>query len=148
MIFRFFLRERNARENFWNTVDPKKMFTPRHPWVEQCKMGFHPPLFKKNFTPLPEHRCIGLSICMLKDEKGCPRCGGAVFQAEEIIEKGISFHKKCFTCCQCTRPLNDKLQVFIGFDNEVYCKVCYPSITHTPLPLDPSDKSKVKGKKS
>ena len=32
----------------------------------------------------------------IKDEgKGCPRCGGAVFQAEEIIEKGLSFHKKC-----------------------------------------------------
>ena len=66
-----------------------------------------------------------------------PRCGGAVFANEEIIEKGISFHKKCFTCCQCTRPLNDKLQVFIGFDKEVYCKVCYPKIMHTPLPMDP-----------
>ena len=74
-----------------------------------------------------------------------PRCGGAVFANEEIIEKGISFHKKCFTCCQCTRPLNDKLQVFIGFDKEVYCKVCYPKIMHTPLPMDPKDKSKVKG---
>ena len=60
------------------------------------------------------------------------------------MEKGVSFHKKCFTCRTCTRPLSDKLQVFIGFDNEVYCKVCYPKITHTPLPMDPNDKSKLK----
>ena len=64
----------------------------------------------------------------IKDEKGCPRCGGAVFQNEEIIEKGISYHKKCFTCHQCNRPLTDKLQVFNGFDQEIYCKVCYPKI--------------------
>ena len=79
----------------------------------------------------------------IKDEdKGCPRCGGAVYQAEEIIEKGISFHKKCFTCKNCSRPLNDKLQVFHGFDQELYCKVCYPSITHTPLPMDPRSRMK------
>ena len=80
----------------------------------------------------------------IKDEKGCPRCGGAVFQNEEIIEKGISYHKKCFTCHQCNRPLTDKLQVFNGFDQEIYCKVCYPKIMHTPLPMDPKDKIKVK----
>ena len=74
-----------------------------------------------------------------------PRCGGAVYANEEIIEKGISFHKKCFTCYQCTRPLNDKLQVFIGFDKEVYCKVCYPKIMHTPLPMDPKGQIISKG---
>jgi hypothetical protein len=84
--------------------------------------------------------CIWYDSSTIKDEKGCPRCGGAVFQNEEIIEKGISFHKKCFTCCQCNRPLTDKLQVFNGFDQEIYCKVCYPKIIHTPLPMDPKDK--------
>ena len=75
---------------------------------------------------------------------GCPRCGGAVFQAEEVIEKGISFHKRCFTCKTCQKPLNDKLQVFVGFDQEIYCKICYPAITHTPLPMDPNIRNKVK----
>ena len=87
--------------------------------------------------------CTWYDSSAIKDEdKGCPRCGGAVYQAEEIVEKGISFHKKCFTCKKCTRPLNDKLQVFNGFDHEIYCKVCYPSITHTPLPMDPRSRMK------
>ena len=85
--------------------------------------------------------CTWYDSSTIKDEKGCPRCGGAVYQAEEIIEKGVSFHKKCFTCKKCTRPLNDKLQVYHGFDKEIYCKVCYPSISHTSLPMEPRMKS-------
>ena len=27
-------------------------------------------------------------------ENLCPRCGGSVFQAEEIVEKGLSYHKR------------------------------------------------------
>jgi hypothetical protein len=76
--------------------------------------------------------------------KGCPRCGGAVFQAEEVIEKGISFHKKCFTCINCKRPQTDKLQVFVGFDNQIYCKTCYPKIWHTPLPMEADNRTKIK----
>ena len=67
-----------------------------------------------------------------------------LFQAEEVIEKGVSFHKKCFTCKSCSKPLNDKLQIYVGFDKEIYCKICYPAITHTPLPMDPTNRSKVK----
>ena len=100
----------------------------------------------EKFQDHADKACIWYDSSTIKDDKGCPRCGGAVYQAEEIIEKGISFHKKCFTCCKCTRPLNDKLQVYIGFDKEVYCKVCYPSITHTPI--DPKDRTKVKGTKN
>ncbi len=43
--------------------------------------------------------------------QGCPRCGGSVFKAEEVVEKGQIFHKKCFTCIKCNRPQDDKLQV-------------------------------------
>ncbi len=45
--------------------------------------------------------------------QGCPRCGGAVFQAEGVVEKGLAYHKKCFTCVKCNRPQDDKLQVRI-----------------------------------
>ena len=75
--------------------------------------------------------------------KSCPRCNGAVFQAEEVIEKGLSYHKRCFTCVNCNRPQTDKLQVFVGFDSQLYCKTCYPKIWHTPLPLD-SSRAKIK----
>ena len=78
------------------------------------------------------------------DGKGCPRCGGAVFKAEEIVEKGRNFHKACFTCKKCKRPQADKLQVFVGFDEEIYCKGCYPNLQHTPLGMD-SDTSKIQG---
>ena len=64
------------------------------------------------------------------------------FQAEEIVEKGHSYHKRCFTCINCNRPQLDKLQVYVGFDHQIYCKTCYPKIWHTPLPLE--SRSKIK----
>ena len=59
------------------------------------------------------------------DGKGCPRCQGKVYTAEQIIEKGRNFHVGCFTCKTCKKPLSNKLQVCVGFDEEVYCKNCY-----------------------
>ena len=53
--------------------------------------------------------------------QGCPRCGGSVFKAEEVIEKGRTYHKKCFTCVKCNRPQDDKLQVWI---NLIGIKAC------------------------
>ena len=49
-------------------------------------------------------------LCCCKHE-ACPRCGGAVFEAEKVVEKGLAYHKKCFTCSKCNRPQDDKLQV-------------------------------------
>ena len=66
------------------------------------------------------------------DGKGCPRCGGAVFKQEEVMEKGRNFHKRCFSCKKCHRPQADKLQVFVGQDEEIYCRNCYPDLEHTP----------------
>ena len=79
-----------------------------------------------------------------EQSQGCPRCGGAVFQAEAVSEKGLTYHKRCFTCVNCNRPQNDKLQVFVGFDKQLYCKTCYPKIWHTPLPIEASNRSKIK----
>ena len=41
--------------------------------------------------------------------KGCPRCGGEVFHAELMFSKDKKYHKKCFTCKSCTRPLDSML---------------------------------------
>ena len=57
-----------------------------------------------------------------------------MFEAERITEKGKNYHRRCFTCCKCSRPQDDKLQVFVGFDSKIYCSVCYPKPQHTPLP--------------
>ena len=59
------------------------------------------------------------------------------------MEKGKNFHQSCFTCKECKKPLNDKLQVFVNND-EVYCKTCYPKITQT-LAIYSSDTSVIKG---
>ncbi|BES90878.1 muscle lim protein [Nesidiocoris tenuis] len=56
--------------------------------------------------------------------QGCPRCGGAVFAAEQQLAKGTMWHKKCFNCCQCHRPL-DSMLACDGPDKEIYCKACY-----------------------
>jgi len=34
-----------------------------------------------------------------KEEKdGCPRCGGAVYEAEKVPIKNDNYHKRCFNC--------------------------------------------------
>ena len=68
------------------------------------------------------------------ENQGCPKCGGSVFEAERITEKGRNYHKRCFVCCKCKRPQDDKLQVFVGFDSKIYCSVCYPRPSYTTLP--------------
>ena len=73
----------------------------------------------------------------------CPRCGGIVFHAERMLSKenvstinisilsililmfGFqSFHKKCFTCFDCKRPL-DSTTVCDAPNGEIFCKLCY-----------------------
>jgi len=57
------------------------------------------------------------------DGKGCPRCEGAVYEAEKLTVKDEVYHKKCFTCKRCTRSM-DSLMVAVGPDQDIYCGVC------------------------
>lgn len=50
--------------------------------------------------------------------QGCPRCGGAVFAAEQMLAKGTMWHKRCFSCAECKRPL-DSVLACDGPDKEV-----------------------------
>ena len=36
----------------------------------------------------------------------CPRCNGKVFEAEKMISMRHVYHKKCFTCKECERPMD------------------------------------------
>lgn len=56
--------------------------------------------------------------------QGCPRCGGMVFAAEQVLAKGREWHRKCFKCRDCTKTL-DSIIACDGPDSEVYCKTCY-----------------------
>ncbi|EFX75802.1 hypothetical protein DAPPUDRAFT_306648 [Daphnia pulex] len=56
--------------------------------------------------------------------QGCPRCGGSVFAAELMLSKGQEWHKKCFSCGDCHRPL-DSVLACDGPNKDIYCKACY-----------------------
>lgn len=56
--------------------------------------------------------------------QGCPRCGGAVFAAEQQLAKGTVWHKKCFKCKDCNKTL-DSIIACDGPDKDVYCRTCY-----------------------
>lgn len=56
--------------------------------------------------------------------QGCPRCGGAVFAAEQQLAKGTMWHQKCFSCAECKRPL-DSMLACDGPDKEIHCRSCY-----------------------
>ncbi|XP_055600519.1 muscle LIM protein Mlp84B isoform X2 [Uranotaenia lowii] len=56
--------------------------------------------------------------------QGCPRCGGMVFAAEQQLAKGTMWHKKCFNCAECHRPL-DSMLACDGPDREIHCRACY-----------------------
>ena len=72
-----------------------------------------------------DHKLIDTSIIKSEDEgRNCPRCGGAVFKAEEIKSKQKSYHKKCASCLACAKQL-DHNNVYEGTDKEIYCKNCY-----------------------
>ena len=57
---------------------------------------------------------------------GCKRCGYRVFEAERLMAAGRSWHRRCFSCCLCSRHLDSTL-VNDGPDGEIYCKSCYVS---------------------
>lgn len=59
--------------------------------------------------------------------QGCPRCGGAVFAAEQQLAKGTIWHKKCFSCAECKRPLDSTLACD-GPDKEIHCRPCYAKL--------------------
>lgn len=71
------------------------------------------PLVSNNTTSIKAH-----------EGEGCPRCGGAVFAAEQQLAKGSVWHKKCFSCHECHRPL-DSMLACDGPDKEIHCRSCY-----------------------
>ena len=53
-----------------------------------------------------EHKIIDTSSIKSEDPKNnCPRCSGAVFNAESIPCKDRKYHKKCASCASCEKPL-------------------------------------------
>ena len=79
------------------------------------------------------------------DNKGCPRCGGAVFKAEEISSKGVLFHKKCASCVICQKKLGtSSLCAGHGTDMEIYCAGCYGKKYGDRKPAAPANTNTIK----
>ncbi|CAK1551805.1 unnamed protein product [Leptosia nina] len=72
----------------------------------------------------PRTTVIDTAAIMAPPGKGCPRCGGVVYAAEQVLAKGREWHRKCFKCRDCTKTL-DSIIACDGPDSDVYCKTCY-----------------------
>jgi len=53
----------------------------------------------------------------------CPRCLGAVYQAEEATGAGKKWHQQCFTCKDCNTRLSST--TLTDRDGEIWCAPCY-----------------------
>nr|XP_053600570.1 muscle LIM protein Mlp84B isoform X7 [Plodia interpunctella] len=53
--------------------------------------------------------------------EGCPRCGGYVYAAEQMLARGKGYHRRCFKCLNCNRTL-DSMMHCDGPDREIYCR--------------------------
>ncbi|CAG2056626.1 unnamed protein product, partial [Timema podura] len=72
----------------------------------------------------PHTTVIDTAIIKAAPGQGCPRCGGVVFAAEQVLAKGSEWHRKCFKCRDCNKTL-DSIIACDGPDKDVYCKTCY-----------------------
>ncbi|GFN96186.1 cysteine and glycine-rich protein [Plakobranchus ocellatus] len=53
----------------------------------------------------------------------CPKCGDSVYAAEEKLAGGHKFHKKCFKCDLCDKPLDST--TVTEHLAKLYCKQCH-----------------------
>uniref|UniRef100_T1GH75 LIM zinc-binding domain-containing protein n=1 Tax=Megaselia scalaris TaxID=36166 RepID=T1GH75_MEGSC len=72
----------------------------------------------QNFSP------DGRPFAGAKSANGCPRCGFAVYAAEQMISKSRIWHKRCFYCSDCRKSL-DSTNLNDGPDGDIYCRNCY-----------------------
>ncbi|XP_018360703.1 PREDICTED: muscle LIM protein 1-like isoform X3 [Trachymyrmex cornetzi] len=61
------------------------------------------------------------AIAKAPEGEGCPRCGGYVYAAEQMLARGRAYHKLCFKCKMCRRTLDSTLHCD-GPDREIYCR--------------------------
>ncbi|KAK3103841.1 hypothetical protein FSP39_022365 [Pinctada imbricata] len=53
----------------------------------------------------------------------CPRCGKAVYFAEEARALGKKFHKLCLKCANCNKGLDST--TCTDHEDEIYCRTCH-----------------------
>lgn len=53
----------------------------------------------------------------------CPRCNQRVYFMEQMLANGKSWHKKCYNCVSCKKPLDSTN--CCAHEEEIYCKMCH-----------------------
>jgi cysteine/glycine-rich protein len=53
----------------------------------------------------------------------CPKCNKNVYKAEETRAASQTFHKLCFKCTSCSRPLESN--ILTEHQGDLFCKSCY-----------------------
>ena len=102
--------------------------------------------FKKTFpeNETPQIYSDTSKIPAESDECACPRCGGAVYSAEQVEIKGRLYHKKCMSCANCNRPISIDITA-IGPDGDIYCNICCKSLNWPGQYVVPWDTAAIPG---
>ena len=53
----------------------------------------------------------------------CSLCNKTVYMNEEVFAAGRKFHKMCFKCTQCNKPL--ETMTMAEHDGKLFCKTCH-----------------------
>ena len=87
------------------------------------------PCYKRNYGPssLPQELNSRYKTDTIKapDGDGCPKCSGAVFDAEKVVaSNGKIYHKSCAKCSHCSTVLTS-LNLSSDKDGTIFCQGCY-----------------------
>ena len=66
----------------------------------------------------------------------CRSCDKVVFQMEQTKAEGLIWHKNCFRCVQCSKPLN--VDNYESHESTLYCKPHFKELFQ-PKPVEESD---------
>ncbi|XP_031616611.1 DNA ligase 1 isoform X3 [Contarinia nasturtii] len=67
-----------------------------------------------------------ISVGSTEGDKTCRSCGKIVYKMEEIKAEKSVWHKNCFRCSQCSKPLN--VDTFESHESVLYCKLHFKSL--------------------
>jgi hypothetical protein len=79
------------------------------------------PSTNRRYLSPPIHSDGKITGSKPSDGSGCPRCGYLVYEAEKMISKNKSWHRRCFNCSDCHRSL-DSTNLCDAPNGEIYCR--------------------------
>ena len=123
------LNNKSFHKSCFNCCDCKRALDYSNACIGPNKNLFCNSCYNRYFGPLkrwfPEDKSSRTELIMSVQGKGCPRCGGNVYEAEKVqASENRAYHKKCCTCKTCHQRL-DPGTLCNGSDQEIYCQACH-----------------------